>query len=199
MIKIFVDYLLLFLFSFILLPTFLLVAIFVYIGLGKPILFIQERAGLNSITFNLYKFRTMTNNKNEAGVLLSDFDRTTKLGKILRSYSLDEIPSFLNVLRGDMSLVGPRPLLVKYLDLYTNHQKRRHQMKPGITGWSQINGRNALAWDKKFELDLWYIDNQSLLLDIKILLLTIKKVFLSEGINQGEKMTMPEFKGKKNV
>jgi len=199
MIKIFLDYLLLFLFSFILLPTFLLVAIFVYIGFGKPILFIQERAGLNSKTFNLYKFRTMTNNKNEAGVLLSDFDRTTKLGKILRSYSLDEIPSFLNVLRGDMSLVGPRPLLVKYLDLYTNHQKRRHQMKPGITGWSQINGRNALAWDKKFELDLWYIDNQSLLLDIKILLLTIKKVFLSEGINHGEKMTMPEFKGKKNV
>ncbi len=199
MIKVLIDYLLLIVFSFILIPTFLFIIIIVYIGLGKPIFFIQDRAGLNSRPFTLYKFRTMINAKNDSGELLTDFERTTKLGKILRNYSLDEIPSFFNVLKGDMSLVGPRPLLLKYVNLYTDDQKRRHKVKPGITGWAQINGRNSLSWDKKFELDLWYIDNQSLLLDLKIIFLTIKKVLINEGVNQCEEITMPEFKGKKDA
>jgi lipopolysaccharide/colanic/teichoic acid biosynthesis glycosyltransferase len=176
-----------------LLPLLMLVTLMIRIKLGSPIFFKQARPGLNRNIFNIYKFRTMTNECNKDGILLSD----TKFGKFLRSTSMDELPSLWNVLKGDMCIVGPRPLLVQYLPLYSTQQARRHEVKPGITGWAQVNGRNTISWKKKFCLDVWYVDNESIWLDIKILFLTIKKVILSDGISAKNKATMPSFKGTK--
>ena len=163
--------------------------------MGFPIIFIQQRPGINGIPFNFFKFRTMTNETDEKGKLLPDRDRLTPIGRFLRNTSLDEVPSLFNVLKGDMSFVGPRPLLMEYLPLYSNEQMRRHDVKPGITGWAQINGRNSISWEEKFKLDVWYVDNQSLFLDIKIIFITIAKVLKQEGINQGRTITMEKFKG----
>ena len=165
--------------------------------LNFPILFRQSRTGLNGKIFNIYKFRTMTNECDKDGILLPDEARLTKFGKFLRSTSLDELPSLWNVLKSDMSLVGPRPLLLEYLPLYSTQQARRHEVKPGITGWAQVNGRNAISWDEKFDLDVWYVDNQSIWLDIKILYMTIKKVILRDGISAKNNATMPPFEGTK--
>ena len=177
------------------LPIYLLLALLVLAKFNFPILFKQSRPGLHGKIFNIYKFRTMTNERDKEGVLLSDDLRLTKFGKLLRSTSLDELPSLWNVLKGEMSLVGPRPLLVEYLPLYSTKQARRHEVKPGITGWAQVNGRNAISWDEKFDLDVWYVDNQSIWLDIKILFMTIKKVITRSGINQDKQVTMEKFKG----
>ena len=178
-----------------LVPLYILIAILVRINLGSPVIFKQSRPGLNGKLFNLIKFRTMTNELNETGNLLSDSQRLTKFGKFLRSTSLDELPELWNVLNGSMSLVGPRPLLVEYLPLYSERQARRHIVKPGITGWSQINGRNAISWDDKFDYDIWYVDNQSFLLDIKILWLTITKIIVRDGISANGEATMSKFTG----
>ena len=177
------------------LPIYFLLVLLVLTQLNSPVLFKQSRPGLKGKIFNIYKFRSMTNESDKEGVLLSDDLRLTKFGKLLRSTSLDELPSLWNVLKGEMSLVGPRPLLVEYLPLYSSKQARRHEVKPGITGWAQVNGRNAISWDEKFDLDVWYIDNQSIWLDIKILYLTIKKVITRSGINQDKQTTMEKFKG----
>jgi len=163
--------------------------------LGAPIFFVQQRPGLHGKPFNMIKFRSMTDQCNEQGELLPDEQRLPAFGQFLRSTSLDELPGLYNVLRGDMSLVGPRPLLMEYLPLYSAEQARRHNLRPGITGWAQINGRNALSWQEKFKLDVWYIDHQSLLLDIKILWLTFAKVFARADINQQGEMTMSKFTG----
>jgi len=163
--------------------------------MGRPVLFKQMRPGLNAKPFYMYKFRTMTNEKDEQGNPLSDEQRLTRLGRFLRSTSLDELPELFNVLKGDMSLVGPRPLLMQYLARYTPEQARRHEVKPGITGWAQVNGRNAITWEEKFALDVWYVDNWSLWLDIKILAMTVVKVFKREGISAKGEATMPEFMG----
>jgi sugar transferase EpsL len=162
---------------------------------GTPVLFEQERPGLDGKGFKLYKFRTMTNASDQLGNLLADEKRLTGLGRFLRSTSLDELPELFNVLKGDMSIVGPRPLLMQYLDRYTPEQARRHEVKPGITGWAQVNGRNALTWEEKFKLDVWYVDHMSLWLDLKIIGLTIWKIIKREGINQPGQATMEEFKG----
>ena len=179
-------------------PILLIVAIVLRVRMGSPIVFTQPRPGKNSKIFTVYKFRTMTDDCDAAGNLLSDEERLIPLGQFLRKASLDELPQLWNVLIGDMSFVGPRPLLVRYLERYSPDQARRHDVQPGITGWAQINGRNALTWDEKFKLDLWYVDNWSLWLDLKILLLTVKKVFKQEGISQNENVVaMPEFMGNK--
>jgi lipopolysaccharide/colanic/teichoic acid biosynthesis glycosyltransferase len=183
--------------SLLVLPICILIAVIIKFKLGSPVLFIQVRPGLNAKKFRLLKFRTMTNKQDINGILLPDADRLTKFGKFLRSTSLDELPSLLNVLKGDMSLIGPRPLLVEYLPLYSEKQARRHEVKPGVTGWAQVNGRNVISWEEKFELDIWYVDNQSIWLDIKILWLTVKTVILRDGINQKNNATMPIFKGSK--
>ena len=182
---------------FLLCPFFLLIAILVHIKLGSPILFRQQRPGLHGTPFRLYKFRTMRNATEAelAELVESDKTRITRLGGFLRSTSLDELPSLFNVLKGDMSLVGPRPLLMSYLSRYTPTQARRHEVKPGITGYAQVNGRNALSWEEKFHLDVLYVDNQSLKLDLKILLLTIKKVAIRDGISAEGKVTTSEFMG----
>jgi sugar transferase EpsL len=180
-----------------LIPIYFLVILVVKIKLGSPIFFKQPRPGLEGKVFNIHKFRTMTNECDSNGVLLSDSKRLTQFGKFLRSTSLDELPGLWSVLKGDMSLVGPRPLLVEYLPLYSEKQSRRHEVKPGITGWAQVNGRNAISWDEKFELDVWYVDNQSFWLDIKILWLTVKKVIMRDGISAQDGVTMPVFKGSK--
>ena len=177
------------------LPIYLLLMLLALAQLNFPILFKQSRPGLNGKIFNIYKFRTMTDDCDKDGNLLSDELRLTKFGKLLRSTSLDELPSLWNVLKGDMSLVGPRPLLVEYLPMYSTKQARRHEVKPGITGWAQVNGRNAINWNEKFDLDIWYVDNQSIWLDIKILCMTIKKVITRSGINQDKQATMEKFKG----
>ncbi|EOW9250402.1 TPA: sugar transferase [Vibrio cholerae] len=182
-------------FSILLLPLFLIVAFLVRSKLGSPVLFVQERPGLHGKIFKLYKFRTMTNSCDTNGVPLSDSQRLTSFGKLLRSTSLDEIPSLINVIKGDMSLVGPRPLLIQYLPLYNKRQSIRHNIKPGITGWAQVNGRNAISWSQKFELDAWYVENQSFFLDIKILFLTLKKVFIKEGISAKGHVTIEPFNG----
>ena len=174
---------------------FLVVTLVVLMKLNHPVLFRQVRPGLNGNLFNMYKFRSMTNECDKNGNLLSDEIRLTKFGQFLRSTSLDELPGLWSVLKGDMSLVGPRPLLVEYLPLYSEKQSRRHEVKPGITGWAQVNGRNAISWDEKFELDVWYVDNQSFWLDIKILWLTVKKVIIRDGISQNNHVTMDKFKG----
>jgi len=163
--------------------------------LGSPAFFRQTRPGLDGRPFNMVKFRTMTDARGANGELLPDADRLTPFGRFLRASSLDELPELWNVLKGDMSLVGPRPLLMDYLPLYSAEQSRRHEVRPGITGWAQINGRNALSWDEKFKLDVWYVDNQSLWLDIKILWLTVRKVLVRDGISAAGEATMPRFTG----
>ncbi|OAK61534.1 sugar transferase [Variovorax paradoxus] len=163
--------------------------------LGKPALFRQARPGLNGRPFLMIKFRTMTNMRGADGELLPDAQRLTPFGRFLRASSLDELPELWNVLRGDMSLVGPRPLLMEYLPLYTAEQARRHEVRPGITGWAQVNGRNALSWEQKFALDVWYVDRRSLLLDLRILWLTVRKVLLRDGISAAGDATMPRFTG----
>ena len=163
--------------------------------LGSPALFRQMRPGLGGRPFEMVKFRTMTDGCDSTGLLLPDADRLTPFGRFLRASSLDELPELWNVLKGDMSLVGPRPLLVEYLPLYSAEQFRRHDVRPGITGWAQVNGRNALSWEEKFKLDLWYVDNSSTWLDIKILVLTVRKVLWRDGINAAGEATMPRFVG----
>lgn len=176
-------------------PVLLVVAIVVRLNLGAPVLYRQVRPGLEGRAFAMYKFRTMTNEHDEHGQLLEDSIRLTPFGRWIRAASLDELPELFNVLRGDMSLVGPRPLLMKYLPLYSPRQARRHEVRPGITGWAQVNGRNALQWGEKFELDVWYVENQSIWLDLKIIWLTIWKVLRREGISADNSATMPEFRG----
>ena len=177
-------------------PVLVVLAVLVRWRLGSPVLFRQQRPGLHGRAFTLLKFRTMTDARDAAGNLLPDEQRLTSFGRFLRRTSLDELPELLNVLKGDMSLVGPRPLLMQYLDRYTPDQMRRHKVRPGITGWAQINGRNALSWEEKFALDVWYVDHLSLWLDLKITLLTMWKVLRREGISQEGFATMPEFMGK---
>ncbi|MFE4759423.1 sugar transferase [Bacillus mycoides] len=176
-------------------PVFLIVAFLVKIKLGSPVLFKQERPGLHGNIFKMYKFRTMTDEKNEDGELLPDIVRLTKFGKFLRSTSLDELPGLFNIFKGDMSIIGPRPLLVQYLPLYSEHQKRRHEVRPGLSGLAQVNGRNAISWEDKFNYDVEYVDNISFSADWKIILLTIKKVSIREGINSQAAVTMEPFKG----
>ncbi|SDO56256.1 sugar transferase [Halobacillus aidingensis] len=175
----------------------ILVSIMVRKKLGSPILFKQERPGLNGKPFFMYKFRTMTDEKNEKGELLPDHIRLTKFGTFLRSTSLDELPELFNILKGEMSIVGPRPLLMRYLSLYNSHQQRRHEVKPGLTGLAQVNGRNAISWQDKFEIDVHYVDNVTFQQDCKIVLSTIKKVFVREGINSETAATVEPFKGNK--
>lgn len=178
-------------------PVMLLIALFIYLKMGKPVLFRQYRPGLHGKPFIIYKFRTMKEERNSMGNLLPDGQRLTRLGRFLRNTSLDELPELFNVLKGEMSLVGPRPLLMEYLDRYTPEQARRHEVKPGITGWAQVNGRNAITWEEKFKLDVWYVDNWSLWLDIKIFWLTFVKALKREGISAQGHATMPEFMGQK--
>ena len=176
-------------------PLLLVLALMVRTRLGSPVLFRQTRPGLNGKPFLMYKFRTMTDERDQSGELLPDARRLTRFGGFLRSSSLDELPELLNVLKGEMSLVGPRPLLMEYLPLYSPEQARRHEVPPGITGWAQVNGRNAIGWDEKFKLDLWYVENRSLALDLRILWLTVAKVFQREGISQQGQATMEKFRG----
>ena len=176
---------------------YIIVAILVKKKLGSPVIFKQRRPGLNGKILTMYKFRSMTDARDKSGKLLSDAERLPKFGKILRATSLDEIPEIINVLKGDMSLVGPRPLLVEYLSRYSKEQARRHEVRPGITGWAQVNGRNAISWEEKFKYDVEYVDSCSFLLDIRIIFLTMKKVFFKEGISQHGNVTMEIFYGKK--
>ncbi|WDP88905.1 MAG: sugar transferase [Desulfobacter sp.] len=174
-------------------PLLLAVSFLVKVSIGSPVLFKQKRPGLNAKPFLIYKFRTMTDERDAEGSLLSDEKRMTKLGLFLRAASIDELPELINVLKGNMSLVGPRPLLMKYIERYSTEQARRHEVMPGITGWAQVNGRNALTWEEKFKLDVWYVDNQSFGLDLKILLITLKKVIKREGISAEGMATVSEF------
>ena len=176
-------------------PVLILIGFFVRMKIGSPIFFKQVRPGLNGRPFTIYKFRTMTDSRDEDGNLLPDRKRLTRLGRFLRKTSFDELPEFFNVIKGDMSIVGPRPLLIQYLDRYTPEQARRHEVKPGITGWAQVNGRNAISWEDKFKLDVWYVDNWSVWLDVKIILMTVWKILWREDINQPGQATAEEFKG----
>lgn len=195
-IKPILDFSLAFIGFLVLSPIFLVVTIGLYfVNDGKPFFF-QLRPGKEGKIFKIIKFKTMNDRKDAHGNLLPDADRLTKIGIFVRKTSLDEIPQLLNVIKGDMSLIGPRPLLPSYLELYNDFQRRRHEVKPGITGWAQVNGRNSISWGKKFELDVWYVDNISLYLDIKIFFLTIKKVFIREGISQQGEATIEAFNGK---
>jgi lipopolysaccharide/colanic/teichoic acid biosynthesis glycosyltransferase len=178
-------------------PFLLLVGTLVRLFIGSPILFTQIRPGKNAKPFKLYKFRTMSNDKNEKGELLDDKDRLSRFGKFLRSTSLDELPSLFNVMKGDMSLVGPRPLLPEYIPLYSSYQYRRHEVRPGVTGWAQVNGRNAISWEDKFNLDVWYVENRSFRFDLTILFLTVRKVLVREGISGEGEETMSKFTGNK--
>ncbi len=178
-------------------PILLLLAVLVKLNLGSPIVFRQDRPGKDGIIFTIIKFRTMLDSVNSKGDLLSDEDRLTKFGQFLRSTSLDELPELYNVVKGEMNLVGPRPLLIEYLPLYNNRQARRHEILPGITGWAQVNGRNEISWEDRLEMDVWYVENHSLWLDMKILFLTVFKVFKRDGINQAGHATMPYFSGTK--
>ncbi|MEE6451422.1 sugar transferase [Gottfriedia acidiceleris] len=180
-------------------PIFLIVGVTVRFKMGSPILFKQVRPGLYGKPFNLYKFRTMVDLKDSNGQLLSDELRLTNFGRLLRKFSLDEFPQLINVIKGEMSLVGPRPLLMEYLSLYTKEQMLRHDVKPGITGWAQVNGRNAITWEEKFKLDNWYVKNHNLIVDLKILFLTFIKVIKKEGISQQGQVTMEKFKGSYEV
>jgi len=176
-------------------PVLLIIGIAIYLRMGRPIVFAQPRPGKNGDIFTFYKFRTMTSDADANGNLLSDEERLTAIGQFLRKTSLDELPQLLNVLKGDMSFVGPRPLMVEYLDIYSPEQARRHDVIPGITGWAQINGRNTISWQEKFKLDVWYVDNWSLWLDLKILFLTVWKVVKKEGISQANHATVEDFTG----
>jgi len=180
-------------------PVILVTGILVRGWLGSPVLFTQSRPGKDGVVFRIFKFRTMTDGRDAAGALLPDGDRLTKFGRFLRSSSLDELPGLLNVLRGEMSLVGPRPLLVQYLERYNPEQARRHEVRPGITGWAQVNGRNAISWEDKFERDFWYVDHVSVLLDFKILMMTVAKVFARKDISAAGEATMPEFGGRRRL
>jgi lipopolysaccharide/colanic/teichoic acid biosynthesis glycosyltransferase len=181
----------------VLLPAMLLICVLILINLGSPIIFLQERPGKDGKIFKMLKFRTMLNNKNKSGDFLPDKQRITKFGKILRNSSLDELPELFNVLKGDMSIVGPRPLLVEYLPLYSENQARRHEVLPGITGWAQINGRNSISWDKKLKLDQWYVDNHNFYLDIKIIYKTFIKVLIKSDIDDGATIGKSKFLGNK--
>lgn len=178
-----------------LLPVAAIVAIIVYFNFGWPIFFSQERGGYGNLRFRIYKFRTMTNDRHASGALLSDAQRLTAAGRFLRASSLDELPSLWNLLKGDIRLVGPRPFLADYLSIYSDEQRRRHDVVPGITGWAQVNGRNELSWEEKFALDIWYVENRSFLLDLKILWLTAVNVLSRNGINAQGDATMPRFDG----
>lgn len=181
----------------ILLPVFLVLIVLLHFSNENAgVLFYQPRPGKGGKIFNVLKFKTMNEKKDDIGQLLPSIERITKVGSFMRKSSLDEIPQLLNVLKGDMSLIGPRPLLVQYLDVYSKEQNRRHEMRPGITGWAQVNGRNAISWSKKFELDVWYVDNANFLLDVKVLYLTFKKVFRGADVNASNDATMPTFDGK---
>ncbi|MDJ0940755.1 MAG: sugar transferase [Woeseiaceae bacterium] len=177
-------------------PIMIVLAVLILLTDGRPVLFRQQRPGLDGEPFTILKFRTMSIAKDADGVDLPDANRLTGVGKVLRATSLDELPELINVLRGDMSLVGPRPLLMEYLPRYSPEQARRHEVRPGVTGWAQVNGRNSISWDEKFELDVWYVDNHSLWLDIRILWQTFVKVLKREGISHPGDSTMPKFKGK---
>ena len=179
-------------------PIYIVVSLLIFFKMGSPILFRQKRPGYKEKIFGIYKFRTMTNEKDANGNLLPDDKRLVGIGKFIRSTSLDELPQLFNVLKGDMSFVGPIPLLVEYLPLYNEKQKRRHDVKPGITGWAQVNGRNAISWEQKFDYDVWYVDNQSFWLDIKILWLTFLKVVKRSDISSSTSSTMEKFTGSKN-
>ena len=189
------DFIIAFTALLMLLPFLLILGFAVRILLGTPILFRQQRPGLHGKPFDMVKFRTMTEDKDPAGRLLPDAERLTNFGRLLRSTSLDELPELWNVLKGEMSLVGPRPLLMEYLPLYSEYQMRRHELRPGVTGWAQINGRNALSWEEKFALDVWYIENRSFWLDLQIILKTAAKVFSRAGVSADGDVTMPRFKG----
>ena len=178
-------------------PVLLVTALLVRGKLGSPVIFHQDRPGKDGKIFRLYKFRSMTDERDEKGQLLPDEVRLTKFGRLLRSTSLDELPELWNIFRGDMSIVGPRPLLTKYLPLYNEEQRHRHDVRPGLTGWAQVNGRNAISWEEKFRLDVWYVRNLSFWLDVKTVFLTVKKVFCREGISSETAVTMEEFKGTK--
>ena len=198
LIKPFFDFLISFVVFIILSPVFLIVTILLFIfNNGRPF-FLQSRPGLHGKIFKVIKFKTMNDKTDQNKKLLPDSERLTAIGQFIRKTSLDEIPQLLNVIKGDMSLIGPRPLLVEYLPLYDEVQKRRHDVKPGITGWAQVNGRNTISWEKKFEYDVWYVNHVSFLLDVKILFFTIKKVFKSEGINSSTAATMDKFTGQIN-
>jgi len=177
------------------LPVMGLVALVIRVAMGSPVLFRQKRPGKDGKIFEIYKFRTMTEERDEKGELLPDGKRLGKIGKFIRSASLDELPQLFNVVKGEMSFVGPRPLLVEYLPLYSERQKKRHDVMPGITGWAQVNGRNAISWKEKFEYDVWYVEHQSFRLDMKILWMTFKKVFAREDVSQGGHPTMEKFTG----
>lgn len=191
-----IEFTIVFFALFISLPILLLIIVWLHFqNKGAGVFFSQERPGKDGVIFKILKFKTMTDEMDSNGNLLPDAERLTKVGKLIRSTSIDELPQLINVLKGDMSLIGPRPLLPKYLPLYSKEQARRHEVRPGITGWAQCNGRNAISWSKKFELDVWYVDNCSLSLDIKIIFLTLKKVFIREGVMQNSDITMEEFNG----
>ena len=191
--RIFDMFLALFLFIF-MSSIFVIVGFLIFIFMGRPIIFKQERPGLNGKLFTIFKFRTMNNSSDENGVLAQDSERITYLGKVLRSSSIDELPEIWNILTGKMSFVGPRPLLVEYLDIYSAQQSRRHEVKPGLTGWAQVNGRNNISWEDKFNLDIWYVDNVSFMLDLKILLKTITYIIKKEGVTSKNHVTSPKFK-----
>lgn len=195
LIKRFLEFLLALIGFILLLPLFLFITTFLLIANeGKPFFF-QSRPGKNGRLFNIVKFKTMNDRRSNKGELLSDEERLTAIGRFVRKTSLDEIPQLINVIKGEMSLVGPRPLLVEYLSLYSKEQNRRHEVRPGITGWAQVNGRNAISWKQKFEMDVWYVDNLNFCLDLKIILLTIKKVIIKEGVSSNTSVTMEKFNG----
>lgn len=193
------DFILSLLAIIVLSPLLMVVAILVRLKLGSPVLFKQKRPGLNEKIFTMYKFRSMTDAIDENGELLPDSVRLTKFGRLLRTTSVDELPELFNILKGDMSIVGPRPLLVQYLELYNEHQRRRHEVRPGLSGLAQVNGRNAISWEEKFNLDVEYVDNVTFIGDWKIIFLTIKKVFIKEGISSDSSATMEAFRGSKKA
>lgn len=176
-------------------PILIAAVVLLYFKFRTSPFFVQERLGKNENIFRILKLRTMSDERDQFGNLLPDHKRLTSLGKIIRKLSIDELPQLINVIKGEMSVIGPRPLLVEYLTLYSAYQKKRHTVRPGITGWAQVNGRNAITWEKKFKLDIWYVENFSFYLDLRIFLLTIKKVFKSDGINQSKEQTMEKFRG----
>ena len=183
------------LFLLLALPFMAIVALIVCASLGRPLLFRQTRPGLYGSPFELLKFRTMSDERNDSGEIMPEPERLTNVGRMLRKYSLDELPELINVIKGDMSLVGPRPLLMEYLPLYNESQRRRHEVRPGLTGWAQVNGRNALSWEEKFELDVWYVDNKNLLVDIKIVFMTLMQLLRPQGVNAVYDTSMPRFRG----